>query len=342
MIRRPAALFLLALATTACSRRESVVTASAAGVKSRALTPVTLNLRPSMTFAAIMIAKEEKFFEQEGIEPRIVEVDGEQLALATTSGAVDVMSISLRPGVFNTALRAPVRIVADKGHSRPGPCAAEAFAAPKATVARIRQRGFRGERFVRERGTFTEYLVATLLRQEGLTENDVEFAELGNTEAVAAMQDRLDAVLYSQEPKLSNLLSKGRVEIIRSSESVVPGHQFSVLAFGNRLLHEEPEVGHRFMRAYLRGVRQYNQGKTDRNVEILAKYTKLPPEIIRRSCWIAIRSDGRVPPEGVQGFLDWAKQSGYLDADIAVSQWWDGRFAEAASTALDQKERSRS
>ena len=54
------------------------------------------------------------------------------------------------------------------------------------------------------------------------------------------------------------------------------------------------------MIAYLKGVRQYNQGKTDRNVEILAKYTEMKPEEVKQSCWIPMRSDGMIDPSRVE------------------------------------------
>ena len=102
----------------------------------------------------------------------------------------------------------------------------------------------------------------------------------------------------------------------------------SLLAYGNRLLNEDPELGRRFMRAYLRGVRRFNEGKTARNVVILSRYTKLPPEVIRRACWITIASDGRIDPAAVQPLLDWALTEHYLDEPVPVSKWWNPKFLE--------------
>ncbi len=46
------------------------------------------------------------------------------------------------------------------------------------------------------------------------------------------------------------------------------------LYYGPAFTDTNPEVGRRSMVAYLQGVRQYNQGKTDRNIGI-------PPELHR-------------------------------------------------------------
>ena len=66
------------------------------------------------------------------------------------------------------------------------------------------------------------------------------------------------------------------------------------MLFGGNLLDRESETGLRFMTAYLRGVRRYNLGKTERNVDVLAQRLGAPREEVERACWISIRDDGRV------------------------------------------------
>ena len=333
MTRRAAALLAVITLGAGCSRTEPSAIGGDRAPSSSHLTTLRMNVIPSLSYSAFMIAKAEGFFEQEGIDAQFVGVDANQLVLAATTGELDVVSLPVRPGMFNAMLRGVhLQIVADKGHSEPGPCAAEGFVAPIATAERIeRNRSFRGERFVKEKASQTEYLVDRLLEMEGLQRSDVQFAELPNSEAVAAIQDRIDLVIYTQEPKLSNLLSQRLTRLVRTAEEVAPGHQYSVVAFGRRLLRDEPDLGHRFMRAYLRGVRQYNEGKTDRNVLILARSTQLPAEMIRRACWAAIHTDGRVRPEAIEGYLDWSLRVGYLDAEVPVSLWWNSSYVEAAA-----------
>ncbi|HEX7808064.1 MAG TPA: hypothetical protein VF608_05060, partial [Thermoanaerobaculia bacterium] len=122
----------------------------------------------------------------------------------------------------------------------------------------------------------------------------------------------------------------GWAKIVASAEEIEPEHQNALLVYGKRLNEDEPATGHAFMRAYLRGVRQYNQGKTDRNVAILTKHTKLDEPIVRNMCWTAFYDDGRIRPERVQPFLDWALQQKLLDAPMTVAQWWNPAFVEAA------------
>jgi hypothetical protein len=84
------------------------------------------------------------------------------------------------------------------------------------------------------------------------------------------------------------------------------------------------------MRAYLRGVARYSEGKTERNVAIISRYTKLPPEIVRRACWPRIAADGAIDPAGVTPFLAWARNAGYMEKDVPLEAWWNPSFLQAA------------
>ena len=121
--------------------------------------------------------------------------------------------------------------------------------------------------------------------------------------------------------------------MVATSDEVAPGHQSSVIVYGKRLLEDDPDLGRRFMRAYVRGARRFSEGKTDRNVEIMAKRMKLPPEVIREACWYKTMNDGRIDPRAVQPFFDWALEKKYLDAPVTV-EWWNPTFLDAAVQSL--------
>ncbi|HEV7767662.1 MAG TPA: ABC transporter substrate-binding protein [Thermoanaerobaculia bacterium] len=304
------------------------------------LTKVRVNLNPTITYAPFMIAYDEGFFTQEGIEAELVRVDSNSALVALSTGELDVMSGPIRSGLFNIMLRkAPVRIVADKGQLRPTPgCVLEAFAAPKKIYDRIQAKGgsVRGERFALIRGGFTEFMIDKFLAQQKLTRKDVEFLQISPGDATASAKRQIEAIRYFQEPNLSNGLSKGLYQVVAAAENVSPGQQHGVMMYGKRLLHGDPELGHRFMRAYLRGVRRYSEGKTKRNVEIITRHTKLPVEIIERSCWLPVANDGQVDMASMNALLDWSKTQGYLDGDVPLETWWDPRFIDAANKSLSR------
>lgn len=312
---------LIVLALCACRGREAV--------QPRA--KVRLNVNQTLSYGPIMIAADEGYFAQEGIDAELVSLDSNSAVTAASVGRLDVLSVGLRAGVFNLIGKGvPLQIVADRGHSDPTRCDADAFIAPVAMVKRIEAAGGnpRGERVAMVRGGVAEYLTMRLLEKYGLTKNDVIALQMPQGSGIASREE-LDAVRFTSEPTLSHALGQGWAGVVATTESVVPGHQNSVLVYGKRLLHDDPDLGRRFMRAYLRGVHAFREGKTERNVAILSRHTKLSPDIIRRACWITIAEDGRIDEASVQPFLDWALEQHYLDAPVPSSRWWNPSYLPA-------------
>ena len=60
------------------------------------------------------------------------------------------------------------------------------------------------------------------------------------------------------------------------------------------------------MVAYLKAVRQYNEGKTGRSLDIVAKATGLERELLTEACWPRLRDDGRTNIESILDFQSWA------------------------------------
>jgi NitT/TauT family transport system substrate-binding protein len=331
-LTRRAIIVFVVILLFACSREQRVVQP-----ETKPLTKVRLNVNPTVAYAPMMIAQDEGFFAQEGIDADLVRIDANTALVAVTTGELDVMSGPIRSGIFNVMLKnADVRVVADKGQLVPRDCVIEAFAAPVKIADRVAAAGgsVRGEKFALIRGGFTEFMIDRFLAQRNLTRKDVEFIQIPPGDSTASAKRQIEAIRYVQEPNLSNGISKGLYKVIAPAESVAPGQQHGVVLFGKRLLRSDPDLGRRFMRAYLRGVRRYNEGKTRRNVEILTRHTKMPADIIERSCWLPIANDGRVDLQTMKALLDWTKTQGYLDGPMPPEQWWDPRFVDAANQSL--------
>ena len=88
------------------------------------------------------------------------------------------------------------------------------------------------------------------------------------------------------------------------------------------------------MIAYLQSVAQYNEGKTDRNLEILLNHIEMDPNLLENICWPTLRDDGTVNMESVLDFQDWAVANGVMDAPLTAEQIYDPSFVEAANAAL--------
>ncbi len=84
------------------------------------------------------------------------------------------------------------------------------------------------------------------------------------------------------------------------------------------------------MKAYLKGLRQYTEGKTDRNVEILTEYTGLEADLVKRSCWPPMHSDGMIITDTIDAYQEWAVSKGYIEEVIPVDDYWDPSYIEQA------------
>jgi ABC-type nitrate/sulfonate/bicarbonate transport system substrate-binding protein len=175
------------------------------------------------------------------------------------------------------------------------------------------------------------------LEDEGLTLDDVTISAVPSSSYIDAFRNKGVDAIIATELHLSRLLADGNAVVMTGSEDVVGYTQTSLLAFGKNLLKEHPEVGVRFMAAYLKGVAQYNQGKTERNLQIMAEATGEPIDLLENSCWLAINSDGWIDFSIVDQFQTWSVGMGHMEKPITEEQFWDPSFLEAAIELIESE-----
>ena len=138
----------------------------------------------------------------------------------------------------------------------------------------------------------------------------------------------------SIEPWITRIVQSGQGEIIQNAAVVMPDSQYSAILFSERLL-QSPELGQRVTLAYLDAVRQYQAGPTERNVAILAKYTKLDPELLKKMCWVTIPTDGSLNQDSLMAFQQWAFNQKLLDQIVSPDKFWDGQFIAEPSSGKE-------
>ncbi len=292
-----------------------------------------------LSFAPLAIARDEGFFRAQGLDVELVPlVSSADATPSLIRGDLDVASGVLKIADFNAIARgATLKFVADKDHFEPGACVGSAFVTRPGFLDGKAGDGpdrLRGARVATVPLHFIEYALETLLGQKGLSLADVRLARLpGSMVAEAFGAGSLDLGELS-EPDLSRVLKSGRAVLWKPVREVLPGAQHAVVAFGPRLLGPDRDVGRRFLVAYLQGVRQYNRGKTPRNLDILAAETGVDRELLRAACWPSIRGDGKIDVASVLTFERWAVKRGALDAVVPPERFWDPSFADEAGKVL--------
>ncbi|HQR66418.1 MAG TPA: ABC transporter substrate-binding protein [Thermoanaerobaculia bacterium] len=292
-----------------------------------------------LAFAPHAIAAAEGFFDAEGLDVELVHMTSTADAMpALIRGDIDVGAGLIKVADFNAMARgAALRIVADQGHDESGGCVAAGIVARPGYSAAANDAGgsrLRGARISATPLSYGEFVLETFVTSKGLKLSDLEVSRLPAAAASDAVAAGSIDFTYLAEPFLTAATRSGRAVLWTPLHAVVPRAQRAVILFGPNLLEKNREAGRRFLAAYLRGVRQYNLGKTPRNLEILSKETGLGAETLRESCWTLIHSDGTIDTEGVLDFERWAVRRGVLDAVVPPERFWDPSFAEAAGRNL--------
>lgn len=310
------------------------------------LTTVKVSAAPFLSYAPFFIAADEGYFQEQGLEVEFVRFAHSPEAVpALTQGDIDVAGGFMSVSMFNAMARGSnLRIVADRSYADPEGCTYAGLIARQALMDAGELRGtprLEGLRFGINEASIEGYYVEKLLQEAGLTLNDVEAEEIPeSTMADALAKDSLDVVATS-EPWVTRLSDAEQATVWLPVQEVIPDSQFAFLLYGPTLLEEDPGIGERFMVAYLKTARQLNEGKTERNLEILAEHTELEKDLLEQACWPAFRDGGKINGQSVLDFQDWAVDKGYLDQLITEEQFWDPSFVEHAKQILDASSETR-
>ena len=306
---------------------------------------VTAVVMPFLTQMPFHIAQEEGYFEQEGIEVEFVRVGrSQELMAALARGEVDAVAGLLTVNELNTmASGVRVRVVASLAELDPDECTFLAMIASKGLQA---SGALEDPEQVRELVIDTDqltplgYQVDVLLRRYGLGIDDVELINLPPPAGLGAIRSgSVDAILEN-EPFLTRHLEADTSTIWAPAEELTPGYPHSILIFGERLLDERPEVAERFAVALLRGIRQFREGKTARNMELVQQASGLEVDLLERACWPVAPPEAQVNTDAIRGYQEWSVERGLMNRVVEDDELVDRRFLEAAARTLDERARA--
>jgi NitT/TauT family transport system substrate-binding protein len=331
---------LITLVLAACTPAASPTTAPTAEEptqESAEPTHLQVVVLPFLSFAPFYIAQEEGYFTEQNLDVEFVEFEHNTgLAPALAQGEIDVVSGFANYGMFSAMSQgANIRIVADKGYEQAEACPANAVAiSPELVEAGVMDdpSQIAGKTFELDLTSLDGYLVEPLLTENGLTFDDFEIVEGldGPTEMDALQDGSLDLVLLS-EPWITRNLAQG-VQILAPINELHPDYQTAVVFYGSNLLEKDRDAGERFMAAYLKAVHQYNEGKTERNIQILADSLGLEADFLNEVCWPHIHDDAKINAASLVEMQDWAVEHDLLDKAVPEEDFWDPSFIDAAAS----------
>lgn len=303
---------------------------------SDAMTTVKVAYLPVVSNGPLFMANDEGYFAEQGIRVEFVKFQSASAALpALVHGDIAVSGGSVSPSLIKSiADGVHIRIVADKGRNSPGPCNASGIMVRTDLVERgelTRASDLKGKRIMAS--SDQAYRVYRILKMGNLTTDDVEIVNMDFASGVVALRNGAIDAGDLTEPYVTNALDDKVAVMLFPTEIFSPDYP-TPLYYGPEILDRDPEIGRRFMVAYLKGVRQYNLGKTDRNIGILANYTHLDPDLLKRSCWLPIDPSGDFPRKPVRDYLDWMQANGKIRVAVSDDQLFDMSYVNYANIVL--------
>ena len=305
----------------------------------------------SASDAPFYIAYDKGFFKDEGLDVDLIVLDsGAKVIAPLGTGELDVGSGALSVGFWNALVRGiKFRIVADRGHAQPGYLYQTVFMR-KDLIDSGQFKSLKDLKGLRmgfaAQGVTSLSLLNEAAKYAGIKFEDITPVYLSFPQQIAALQNKaLDGTLLI-EPQATVAVNAGYGVRFMDTNEFYPYQQISVIFFSDKFATQRKDVAEKFMRAWLRGVRSYNDaikdGKivgADEIVATMAKSFNMNPALVREMYSQAVDVTGKVNAAGVQKDLDFFLKQGWVTGQIKASDVIDMSFAQKASAELGPYQR---
>lgn len=294
--------------------------------------------------AGFYIAHAKGYFRELGLDVSIspFESSGDMLP-AIASGDIDVAGGITGANLFNAVARGlDIRIVADKGTNYPGR-PYFGFVVRQDLADEITDYAdLKGRRIgLFSVGTLNEYTVEKALARGGLTVDDVTLVPLGPPDMNVALANRSIDLGMQIEPLITQAERQGIAVPWKDTSEYLPDAQIAVVLASPRLV-ENKNVSHRFMVAYIKGLRDYNDAfqkgqNTAAIIDILARYSEVTDPAVWRSVRVTgLNPDGYVVRENLADQYNWYRARGTVMEEVDLSKVIDMSLVDFAVEYLGE------
>jgi len=313
------------------------------------LVTVRVGIVNASSDVGFFIADKKGYFREEGIKVEFIEFDsGAKMVAPLGSGQLEVGAGSVAAGLYNAVARGiDIKIVADKGSTPPG-YGFQPLLVRKDLVDSGRYRSLKDLKGMKiagsAPGSASTSTLNEALKKAGLRYSDVERVFLGFPQHVLALQNKAVDASMTTEPSATRAVESGAAVRVVGDDEIYPNHQLSVVLYGGRFIQEHRDVAQRFMHAYLRAIRDYNDAlkdgklagpKADEVIAILTQYTTIKdPAVYRAITPQGYNPDGRIHLPSLRNDLAFFVAQKDVQAQITVEQVIDLSFIEVAAKAL--------
>lgn len=295
--------------------------------------------------AGFYIADSKGYFADYNIDVEFATfANSDEMLPALAAGEIDVAGGISTASFFNSIAQGiDVKMIADKGHNVEGH-SYFTFVIDKDQEGTIKDYpDMKGKRIaVSSENGVDDYIFQQMLDHAGLTRDDVEFVLMSDfANMLAGMENNtIDAALQI-EPLITSGAAEGIHVKFKDATDYAPKAQIAMVLGSPEFVTEKRDVALRFMLAYLKGLRDYNDafvketGDMDGIIDIMTEYTALKDA----ERWKAVNVTGLNPNgemfvEDIQAQYDWYNGNGAIVGDVDLTEAIDTSLAEEAVEIL--------
>jgi NitT/TauT family transport system substrate-binding protein len=313
--------------------------------------PAPANVKAGLMLSAsdtgFFVGLEQGYFAEQGINPDVVPIQAAATMLAPlAAGQIDVGGTTLTPGFLNAIARdVRIWVVADKGSTPAG------FGYQGLIIRRelwdnrtVRTPGdLRGRKVsVPSRGSGAQAALDRALRRDGLTTDDVDMTLLTFPDMEPGFAGgAIDAAIVI-EPFLTSIVDHGVGHLWARNDEYYPNQQVGVVLYADEFARERTDVARRTMVAYLKAVRDYNDGfvkgdaaKREAVISALAKHTPVKDRgLYERMVLPGLNPNGAVNAESIAADQEFFLSTGDQQQRVELNQLIDPQFADYAVQVL--------
>lgn len=332
------------------ARAAGLVIAVLASGNARAADVVNFATTKNSGDIGIFLAADRGLFAAEGIDARLTDFDtGARMVAPLATGELDGGTLPGSAGLYNAVVsKIAIRVVADRSRSAPG-YLYQTLMIRKDLVDSGRFRDYRDLKgmkiAVAAPGINILSIVNDAARRGGLDYNDVEKVFIPLPQQVPAFRNKAVDASIMIEPFGSALVASGDGVRFASTEDFNPGGEFTYMVFSEKFSRDRADVARRFMRAYVRALRLFNDAiengrwrstpAAEDVISVLAQRLEITPAQARASFPHAVDPDGRVNMDAMRKELAFFKAQGIVeDSAIKAEDIADMSFVNAAAGDL--------
>jgi NitT/TauT family transport system substrate-binding protein len=264
------------------------------------------------------------------------------------AGQLDVAAGGTSAGLFNAVARGiDMRVVADKASDPPG----YGFAPLLVRTDLVKSGKFKTIKDLKgmtvaisAKGSSSWPELDAVTHLAGLQFTDVNNVSLDYPDHVIGFKNGSIDAAITIEPFATAAIESGAAVRIMGNDKYYLNQEVAVLIYGGQFMRNHHDAAARFMRAYIKGVRYYNDalkdgklaGRTsDDVIGILAGSTKMKdPSLYRKIVPNGVNPDGKVNVASMDHDIGVYRSEGLLQGSITAAQTVDMSFADDAVKTL--------